>query len=183
MVVFVLPLPSDHGPGPAVDDVGPPRLRGGVAPGVVEGPSFFSCLRFYKHPPHRAHLCALCSLQQRRGRAWRGSGQHHLSSSRGDLEDIAIARSVLSEVLVVILTFRHWSVFPQSFFVTSCNEPHAAILHPRIVHRKPKRQSPLKSETLSSTHLNRDKLPCQEDQASMTRPDARVSPPGCPPLC
>ena len=85
VVVFVLPLPSDHGPGPAVDDVGPPRLRGGVAPGVVESPPYF--LRFYKHLPHYAHLCALCSLQQKRGRPWRGSGQHHLSSSRGDLED------------------------------------------------------------------------------------------------
>ena len=38
MVVLVLPLALHHGLGPAVDDVGPPGLRSGVAPGEVECP-------------------------------------------------------------------------------------------------------------------------------------------------
>ena len=85
VVILVLPLPADHGPGPAVDDVCPPRLRGGVTPGVVESPA---CVcRVLQTSSTNADLCALCSLQLRRGRVRRGWGQHRLSSSHGDLED------------------------------------------------------------------------------------------------
>ena len=65
MVILVLPLLADHGPGPAVDDVGPPRLRGGVAPGVVESPACV-CPVYYRHPPLML-TCVHCAASNRDG--------------------------------------------------------------------------------------------------------------------
>ena len=138
MVILVLPLLADHGPGPAVDDVGPPRLRGGVTPGVVESPACV-CPVYYRHPPLML-TCVHCAASNRDGAGCGEAGVNILCHLHMVTSGMVIS---LTETFSGILTFRDGSMFPQPLFVTSRNKPHAAILDPRILHGKPERQSSL----------------------------------------
>ena len=127
MIILILSLKPDHGLGPAVDDVRPPGLGGGVPASVVK-----SSARVNSAPTSRygagSTFCGVTVI-----------GHLHMVTCFYFKSGGSLFLKHFLLCIDKIHTWSNWPVFSQSFFMpmASPNKPHTSIVHCSILHGEP----------------------------------------------